>query len=132
MNASAQNVPAHVAAAVNDKSRPAADTMRDAARKPAESVAFFGVKPGDKIADFIAGGRYFTRIFSKVVGPHPEGRQRAGPSATRAKNSRSARNLHARHYSFVRLRMSSFGFEWRITARCVSSRHRPRPQYRRA
>ena len=40
--------------------------MRDAARKPAESVAFFGVKPGDKVADFIAGDSYFTRIFSKV------------------------------------------------------------------
>jgi predicted methyltransferase len=68
-NASAQNVPAYVTAAVNDKSRPAADTMRDAARKPAESIAFSGVKPGDKVADFIAGGGYFTRIFSKVVGP---------------------------------------------------------------
>jgi predicted methyltransferase len=68
-NASAQNVAAYVTAAVNDKSRPAADTMRDAARKPAESIAFSGVKPGDKVADFIAGGGYFTRIFSKVVGP---------------------------------------------------------------
>jgi predicted methyltransferase len=65
----AQSVPAYVTAAVNDKGRPAADTMRDGNRKPAETVAFSTVKPGDKIADFIAGGGYFTRIFSKVVGP---------------------------------------------------------------
>jgi predicted methyltransferase len=56
-------VPAYITAAVNDKGRPAADTMRDANRKPAETVAFSGVKPGDKVADFIAGGGYFTRIF---------------------------------------------------------------------
>ena len=56
-------MPAYITAAVNDKGRPAADTMRDANRKPAETVAFSGVKPGDKVADFIAGGGYFTRIF---------------------------------------------------------------------
>jgi predicted methyltransferase len=65
----AQNVPAYVTAAVSDAGRPAADKMRDANRKPAESVAFAGVKAGDKVVDFIAGGGYFTRILSKVVGP---------------------------------------------------------------
>jgi predicted methyltransferase len=65
----AQNVPAYITAAVNDAGRPAADKMRDADRKPAESVAFSGVKAGDKVVDFIAGGGYFTRILSKVVGP---------------------------------------------------------------
>lgn len=65
----AQTVPPYVTAAVNDAHRPAVDTMRDAARKPAESLAFAGVKPGDKVVDFIAGGGYFTRILSKVVGP---------------------------------------------------------------
>jgi predicted methyltransferase len=67
--ASAQTVPPYVTAAVNDPGRPAADRMRDTNRKPAESVAFSTVKPGDKVADFIAGGGYFTRILSKVVGP---------------------------------------------------------------
>ena len=33
-----------------------------------ESVAFAGIKKGDKVADLLAGGGYFTRIFSKVVG----------------------------------------------------------------
>jgi predicted methyltransferase len=69
LSAVAQTVPAYITAAVNDKGRPAADTMLDANRKPAETVAFSGVKPGNKVADFIAGGGYFTRIFSKAVGP---------------------------------------------------------------
>jgi predicted methyltransferase len=65
----AHTMPGYVAAAVNDPNRPGADKMRDINRKPAESVAFAGVKPGDKVVDFLAGGGYFTRILSKVVGP---------------------------------------------------------------
>lgn len=60
---------AAVQAAVADKGRPEADTKRDADRKPAEMLEFAGVKTGDKVADFIPGGGYFTRIFSKTVGP---------------------------------------------------------------
>jgi predicted methyltransferase len=62
-------VPAYVTAAVADTGRPATDTARDADRKPAETVAFAGVKPGDKVVDLFPGGGYFTRIFSKIVGP---------------------------------------------------------------
>ncbi len=68
-SAIAQTVPAFINAAVNDANRPAADKMRDGNRKPAESVSFAGVKPGDQVVDFLAGGGYFTRILSKVVGP---------------------------------------------------------------
>ena len=60
--------PAYATAAVADPGRPAADTARDANRKPAEMVEFAGVKPGDKVIDFIPAGGYFTRIFAKVVG----------------------------------------------------------------
>ena len=62
-------VPKAVAAAVADPARPQADRDRDADRKPAECIAFAGLKPGDHIADLIPGGGYFTRIFSGVVGP---------------------------------------------------------------
>ena len=61
--------PANVAAAVADPARPADDTKRDADRKPAEMLAFTGVKPGDKVADIIPGGGYFSRLFSAAVGP---------------------------------------------------------------
>ena len=50
--------------------RPAAEVARDAARKPAEMVAFAGVKPGQTVADMIPGGGYFTRVFSLAVGPN--------------------------------------------------------------
>lgn len=58
-----------IAAAVADPARPAADIQRDMARHPAELMAFAGVKRGWKIADYMPGGGYFTRIFSGIVGP---------------------------------------------------------------
>lgn len=62
-------VPPAVAAAVADSVRPEADRARDVHRKPAEIVAFAGVKPGDKVAEFLPGGGYYTRILSRTVGP---------------------------------------------------------------
>jgi predicted methyltransferase len=59
----------HITAAIADKARPEADTRRDADRKPAEMLEFAGVKPGQKVADFIPGGGYFTRLFARAVGP---------------------------------------------------------------
>src|SRR4051794_5147467 len=56
-------------AAVADKGRPEADSKRDADRKPAEMLEFAGVKQGQTVVDLIPGGGYFTRIFSKAVGP---------------------------------------------------------------
>ncbi|MDB5475621.1 MAG: methyltransferase [Phenylobacterium sp.] len=61
--------PAYVTAAVADKGRPDADTKRDADRKPAEMMVFAGVKPGMTVVDLLPGGGYFTRVFSKTVGP---------------------------------------------------------------
>jgi predicted methyltransferase len=58
-----------IAAATADPTRPATDTARDANRKPAETLEFAGVKPGDKIADYAAGAGYFTRLFADVTGP---------------------------------------------------------------
>jgi predicted methyltransferase len=58
-----------IAAAVVDPLRPATDTVRDANRKPAETLAFIGVKPGDKVADYASGAGYFTRLIAAVVGP---------------------------------------------------------------
>ena len=56
-------------AAAADKGRPEADTKRDADRKPAEMLEFAGVKSGQTVVDLLPGGGYFTRLFSKAVGP---------------------------------------------------------------
>jgi len=65
----AQAPSAAIAAAVADAARPASDRARDADRKPAEMLAFAGVKPGDKVGDYAAGQGYFTRLFAAAVGP---------------------------------------------------------------
>ena len=62
-------VPAYVTAAVKDAARPDADVKRDADRKPAEMLAFAGIKPGMRVMDLVPGNGYFTRIFAKAVGP---------------------------------------------------------------
>jgi len=48
--------------------RPAEERALDAGRKPEEVLKFFGVKPGDKVADILAGRGYYTVILSQVVG----------------------------------------------------------------
>jgi predicted methyltransferase len=68
IHASAASIPDNIAAAVADSSRPDADKTRDAKRKPAETLAFTGVKAGAQIAELLPGSGYFTRIFSKAVG----------------------------------------------------------------
>ena len=67
--AQAAGVPKAVSAAVADSARPQEDKDRDAARKPAETVAFAGIKSGDKVVELMPAGGYFTRILSVVVGP---------------------------------------------------------------
>ena len=56
-------------AALADPARPSADRERDTARKPAELLAFAGIKPGQKVGDFVMGGGYLTRILAGAVGP---------------------------------------------------------------
>ena len=46
----------------------AEDRIRDDARHAAETLAFARVAPGQKVADMIMGGGYFTRLFSAAVG----------------------------------------------------------------
>lgn len=61
--------PAYVTAAVSDPGRPAADTARDDLRLPADMLLFADIQPGETIGEILPGGGYFTRIFSKAVGP---------------------------------------------------------------
>ena len=66
--AASSTVPAFLARAVADPNRPAADVARDANRKPAETLLFTGIAPGEQVAELLPGGGYFTRIMSKAVG----------------------------------------------------------------
>ncbi|HTR00307.1 MAG TPA: methyltransferase domain-containing protein [Candidatus Acidoferrum sp.] len=49
--------------------RPSEDAERDAASKPAEVLAFMGIKPGQTVLDFQAAGGYFSELLSYAVGP---------------------------------------------------------------
>jgi predicted methyltransferase len=60
---------AHPEAAIKDTHRPAADVARDADRKPAAMLEFAHVDHGKKVADFLPGGGYFTRLFAIAVKP---------------------------------------------------------------
>ena len=62
-------IPAYITAAVDNPNRPDTDKKHDADRKPAETIAFAGVKSGDHIVELMPGRGYYTKILSKVVGP---------------------------------------------------------------
>ena len=102
----AAEFPAYVSAAVANPARPAADTARDPDRKPLAVLTFSGVKPGDKVGEFIPGGGYYTRLLSAVVGPsgHVYGLWPAGmmaaspPPAMIAANAAIAPNVSAIGY----------------------------------
>jgi predicted methyltransferase len=55
--------------AVANAARTEADRERDAGRKPAEVLEFFGIEPGMTVLDMFSGGGYYTELLSYVVGP---------------------------------------------------------------
>lgn len=58
----------YVAAAIAAPDRPPEQVASDGQRRPEAVLTFAGVKPGDRVADFMSGGGYFTRLFSHIVG----------------------------------------------------------------
>jgi predicted methyltransferase len=77
----APKFPNYVTRAVADPARPAVHhKLLDPLRKPADTLAFSGVRPGMTIGEFYPGGGYFTRMLSDVVGPtgHVYGLENAG------------------------------------------------------
>ena len=55
-------------AALNNPSRSEADKGRDAARRPAEVLAFIGVEPGMTVLDIAASAGWYTEVLSVAVG----------------------------------------------------------------
>ncbi len=70
--AQAADIPAAIQRAVDDPGRSDAVRARDAGRKPAEVLAFFGIKPGMHILEVGAGSGYYTEILSNLVGESGE------------------------------------------------------------
>jgi predicted methyltransferase len=68
-DAKSPNLNTIIARAVADPARPAGYRAADPLRKPAETLAFSGVRPGMVVGEFYPGGGYFTRMLSDVVGP---------------------------------------------------------------
>jgi predicted methyltransferase len=65
---SAGSASPELSAALSDDHRPAAQVRQDSDRRPADVIMFAGIKSGDRVADFMAGNAYFTRLFSVLVG----------------------------------------------------------------
>jgi predicted methyltransferase len=62
-------IPDYIAKAVAAPERSAKDRERDARDKPAELLAFAGLKSGMTAADVFGGGGYWSEILSRAVGP---------------------------------------------------------------
>lgn len=96
---------AQMAASLSDPARPPEELELDAQRRPAEVIGFAGLKSGDRVADFMSGNGYFTRIFSRVVGPAGRvyafipAQQLANCSATETAGARAL--AHDAHYGNV-------------------------------
>ena len=59
-----------IESAIANPERTDKDRERDAREKPAEVLAFAGVKPGMTVVDMFAGGGYYTELLAGVVGPN--------------------------------------------------------------
>ena len=59
--------------AVEYPGRSAADVKRDAIDHPAEVLRLAEIKPGMRVADFLAGNGYYSEMLSHIVGPKRPG-----------------------------------------------------------
>ncbi len=60
---------APIAAAIAATERSDKDRERDQKDRPAEVMAFAGIRPGMAIADVFGGGGYWTELLARAVGP---------------------------------------------------------------
>jgi len=60
---------AAIRAAVDHPDRPPADRALDTQRRPAQMLAFFGIRPGQRVAEIGAGRGYTSELLARTVGP---------------------------------------------------------------
>jgi predicted methyltransferase len=114
-------IPPALTAALVDPRRPMDQLKQDSTRHPDLTIAFAGLKAGDRVADFMPGNGYFTRIFSDVVGPagHVYGfipsEQIANCPASEIAGSRAiARERSYANVSMVSASLKAFGMPERL------------------
>lgn len=61
-----------IAAAVDAPDRDAEDRALDAGRKPKDMLRFYGIEPGMRVAELMAGRGYTAELLARVVGPTGE------------------------------------------------------------
>ena len=61
--------PPRIAEVIASPDRSAADRSNDQRRKPAQLLAFIGIRPGMVALDISAGGGYTTELLARAVGP---------------------------------------------------------------
>jgi len=61
-------IPVSIQAAVDAPDRSEDDRKLDAGRHPAETLAFFDILPGMKVAELMAGGGYTSELLARAVG----------------------------------------------------------------
>lgn len=69
--------------ALNTPERPVADRMRDADRRPVETLQFLQLEPGMTVLDVYAAGGYYTWILSHAVGEQGQVLAQNSPRALR-------------------------------------------------
>ena len=98
--ATSPKVPASIAAAVAAPTRTPANVARDRYRHPAETLAFFGVKPTDTVVEVWPSGGWYTEILAPMTaragvyyaaGPWPKGLD--GMRALQAKNGSAYKDI---------------------------------------
>lgn len=93
--------PVNYAAAVADKTRAAENRALDEGRHPAEILAFSGIKPGDVVADYQAGGGYYSELIGDVVGPKGRVYAMTQPNFYKAADWDKLRAAHPNVYPVV-------------------------------
>ena len=86
-------VPRDLTAAVAAKTRTPANVARDPYRHPAETLAFFGVKPTDTVVEISPGGGWYTEVLAPYLAP----RGRLYEAAGLGKGLDGVRELQAAH-----------------------------------
>lgn len=90
----AQTAPANVAAAIADQRRSEANRARDNYRHPAQTLAFFGVRPNQTVVEYSPGGGWYTEILAplakgrgRYVALVPSARAQEGANTLMTKNA---------------------------------------------